>query len=454
MMNLKSVGLKLEADIFHEESDTRAFIATNIAPQVDGDADSIIVVAFRGTASITNLKTDFTWNQESLSDIISNGSSMESEFEIRVTKTLDSEYGSCPVVSVKRNNIDVSENILRNGANRLLKVVPITRQAYPQVHIGFQQTYCQIRNDIITKILEVYQRQLTKAVQNCSHGKTLKLPKIYVTGHSLGGALGQLLALDLSRNVELSNVELNPRDRSIPIHKRTRSSTYSTSETIPLSTRARCNSLPTKQIDNVNEQESINFVHQMLSGTSFDKAIEKRRLKPPIAMYSYGQPRVGNHAFVRFYKQNVPHTFRIVAEDDLITALPFATYSGLYLYKHAGLEVALENGCTGNILVGPTVIETMLRFSKVRTSLQAHLLDNYRKCIESALSPSELQEFYQYRCSSDHSFRGRYNTSDVLPDWVTDVNYSTNQSKSSFELPEDWIANDDKADMFGPDWAR
>jgi len=62
-MNLDSVGLELEADIYNEQSDIRAFVGSNISGRVDGECDSIIVVAFRGTCSTKNLATDFNWGQ-------------------------------------------------------------------------------------------------------------------------------------------------------------------------------------------------------------------------------------------------------------------------------------------------------------------------------------------------------------------------------------------------------
>jgi hypothetical protein len=40
------------------------------------------------------------------------------------------------------------------------------------------------------------------------------------------------------------------------------------------------------------------------------------------------------------------------------------------IYKHAGLEVILDEGRTGNTLVGPTVVETLFRFHKVSSSLR------------------------------------------------------------------------------------
>ena len=65
MMNIQSIGLQLEADIYDDETDTRAVVSTNSSSQVDGEEDSIIVVAFRGTASSTNLKTDLDFKQVS-----------------------------------------------------------------------------------------------------------------------------------------------------------------------------------------------------------------------------------------------------------------------------------------------------------------------------------------------------------------------------------------------------
>jgi len=406
-MNLNSVGLKLEVDIFDEDTDTRAFVATNMHPQIDGETDSIVVIAFRGTASSTNIKTDLNWNQEPLSNSFINGSQLKAEFQIKVQNSSDKEYGTCPTFTMVQN--ETAEGIKTSGAEKILKTVPITRQAFPCIHSGFQYAYFKVRDEIINSVLKVYQRQLGKALERCSENSSpLKLPKIYLTGHSLGGALSQLLALDLATNVEICNINMKKENIG---HKRSYSGVRSMREESIL-TRQRSNTCPPKRVE-MKDNQTTDFIHEMLSGLKFDHHSENRSLRLPIAVYSFGQPRVGNRSFAKFYKLHVPHTFRVVAEDDLVTAFPLAW--GFSLYKHAGLEVALEEGCTGNILVGPTVVETLFRFSKMRTSLNAHLMDNYRKCVESALTSSELQEFYRYRCSGDHSFRGGYNTSDVIP---------------------------------------
>ena len=80
-MNLEAIGLKMEGAVVDELTGTQAYIATNIAPQIDGVEDSIIVVAFRGTANAENMKTDVRsrqvrghpWGRNSLSPFVSDG---------------------------------------------------------------------------------------------------------------------------------------------------------------------------------------------------------------------------------------------------------------------------------------------------------------------------------------------------------------------------------------------
>lgn len=63
---------------------------------------------------------------------------------------------------------------------------------------------------------------------------------------------------------------------------------------------------------------------------------------------------IGNTQFKTVYKSRVPHTFRVITEGDAITSILTVGKGFSGIYRHAGLEVLLEDGCTGNILVGPT----------------------------------------------------------------------------------------------------
>lgn len=230
------------------------------------------------------------------------------------------------------------------------------------VHEGFQDAYSEIRKQIFDLVLPVLQRQLAKSLRSQNNGdaaakkEPLALPKIYCTGHSLGGSLAQLFALDLAANCEL-------------------------------------------------------ILQLQQPGTP------EVRLQPPIGVYTYGQPRVGNRAFSRIYKQRVPHSFRVVNEGDAITTIPNYLCCG-GLYKHAGLEVILDGGMTGNVLVGPTVVETLFRFHKVRTNVAAHQMERYRECLECIFDPSQLLEYYidhnvtyQELMADPHSFDGGVNNS-------------------------------------------
>lgn len=64
-MNLEGLGLRLEGAVVDDVTDTQAYIATNMASQVDGEEDSVIVISFRGTASASNLQTDLKSKQVS-----------------------------------------------------------------------------------------------------------------------------------------------------------------------------------------------------------------------------------------------------------------------------------------------------------------------------------------------------------------------------------------------------
>merc|ERR1712146_322384 len=159
--------------------------------------------------------------------------------------------------------------------------------------------YGEIRKQIFELLLPVLQRQLAKSLRSTKAGakEPLALPKIYATGHSLGGSMAQLFALDLASNCKFI------LQQQIPPTTCTPSPTYPTE--------------PGKYFPD--------------SPGHLSTKVKDVPLQPPIGVYTYGQPRVGNRAFSRLYKQRVPHSFRVVNEGDAFTAIPnYLCCGGLY----------------------------------------------------------------------------------------------------------------------------
>ena len=297
------------------------------------------------------------------------------------------------------------------AGDAFVRASKMARNALPCVHEGFLETYSHVRKQVLECIVEVYHRQYRKAVRRARLSKdpnerrSVHLPKIYITGHSLGGSLGQLLALDLATNCQVIVEQPSRHHEEVDAEFRVAADEPSTLASDSFQTDEE------SQIFQISQNESR-------------RDQNKLALKLPVCCYTYGQPRVGNPAFARLYKPRVPHTFRVVNEGDAVTTMPTRVMCGGQ-YKHAGLEVMLDEGCTGNILVGPTVVETMFRFTKVRTSVVAHSLVHYRENLESGLGRDELQEYYRGHNISDSRSTNTSTVFSGLPDWLTQVKRSS-----------------------------
>lgn len=445
---MDSIGLKLEKAINDAETDTHAFVASNISEQVEGEDDSIIVVAFRGSASISNVKTDLSFRQVPLPEKITSDMpafNIRPGMPIAVDETLwDTEesslpsvlqdmlhgpsgkYTSWPTTTAEsfnaRHPAELDQSVLlptvSNGAKAIIRATPMARQALPCVHEGFLQNYSKIRHETIESIISVLKRQLDKSVERSKHGsQPLTLPKIYITGHSMGGAIAQLLALDLASNCEIIIEQALSKNNGLGSNGGSEVNSKQSLSSLDID-------------DDIMQGEifsELNWLGQNLNTSTPRTPTKKIRLRPPIAVYTYGQSRVGNNAFKTIYKKRVPHTFRVCTEGDAVTSQPTVGPFCGGVYRHAGLEVLLEEGCTGNILVGPTVVETLLRFTKVRTSMAAHSMDRYRESLESALGKDDLKEYYRGhggKVRHDNQISGYPGNGGSLPSWVTNVKRS------------------------------
>eukprot|EP00127_Corallochytrium_limacisporum_P000624 Clim_evm23s22 gene=Clim_evmTU23s22 len=111
-----------------------------------------------------------------------------------------------------------------------------------------------------------------------------------------------------------------------------------------------------------------------------------RFLSAPIAIYSFGAPRVGNAGFANMADMAVPCTYRIVMDGDLVTNLPKHWHFG-NPYKHSGYEIIVDE--LGNVLFSATFVEKAFRL-RGRTYLSSHLVSAYRAALNEALMEQGL----------------------------------------------------------------
>ena len=121
----------------------------------------------------------------------------------------------------------------------------------------------------------------------------------------------------------------------------------------------------------------LNKNHQVCcSGHSLGGALSmlmaywiRRYLKRKPLVYTYGSPRVGNQTFQKIYDDNIPNTFRIVNQCDVIPHIPIAL-NGM-LFRHCGREVCIDK--RGNLIIEPTFIEKFIGPTKHSRGLSGML---------------------------------------------------------------------------------
>lgn len=96
-----------------------------------------------------------------------------------------------------------------------------------------------------------------------------------------------------------------------------------------------------------------------------------RLSRPPLSLVltTYGSPKVGNAAYVRLLTRAVPHHWRVVATNDVVSTAP-----PLPWYRHAGRLVLLDR--TGNLWVEPLAAVARF-FHRDAASVVAHSLGTY-----------------------------------------------------------------------------
>ncbi|KAK9813862.1 hypothetical protein WJX73_002319 [Symbiochloris irregularis] len=99
----------------------------------------------------------------------------------------------------------------------------------------------------------------------------------------------------------------------------------------------------------------------------------------PIACYTFGAPRTGNHTFAREYEGLVPDTWHIINDQDAVPR------SGkfMFIFKRGGQRVIINR--LGDMIVRPLSIEASLRQVPGGLSVSQHLLAAYTVSLVAVL---------------------------------------------------------------------
>eukprot|EP00656_Telonema_subtile_P054699 TRINITY_DN8235_c0_g1_i3.p1 TRINITY_DN8235_c0_g1~~TRINITY_DN8235_c0_g1_i3.p1 ORF type:complete len:446 (-),score=94.99 TRINITY_DN8235_c0_g1_i3:378-1715(-) len=266
-----------------KESDTHAQLAVSTSGQ--------LVVCFRGTGSMANISTDCSVSRR----------------EMRCKDGLQFETDDSDIVHAER---PVEEPSRRRGA-AVVKTAQDATAWFTDVmgSVAGIRDRCMVHGGFVRAYLSVREQLLEQHASLCAQHEPTS---VLVTGHSLGGALATIFALDLLM----------------------------------------------------------------------------RRLHTPeqVWMVTFGQPRVGNHAFAKVFKllTNNSQCFRIVFKGDVVAGIPKL----LWLFKHVEVEVEIDD--EGHVLCDPSPLERSF-VSASHRSAASHSMTSYEAGLRACLTGMDME---------------------------------------------------------------
>ena len=349
----------------------------------------------------------------------SSGSKQESGPRFARSHTMrDTIYGGISAVGTTTKRAvgkigDATEYLLGQSAGLVrsaAKHTPVLNGLVkPFVHSGFWDAYSNVREFVHA----VVRRELKEEPSD-----------IYLTGHSLGGALGTIAALDLAvhtlprvnaYHLKLWNAKREGQHRAGGVAR---------AADAPLGSYAAANmagtdSLSSKSSASASSKKhlatSINDdrdVEQPPSGfgtagatdsaSNFPGSSNKKSSRAPprlkASLYTFGAPKVGNGSFTYLVNKWVSDSFRVVVDGDIVASLPPTAYTPTG-YRHSGTEIVVDSRGRGSIIIDRSFVERWLRPS-TSYSVKVHALLYYHKGILGVKKAAEYFTEHQ----GEHDF--------------------------------------------------
>lgn len=411
-MDLEKYGYKLIDYCYNEEHDTVCVVARH-------QTLNRIVVAFRGTSSKRHWSDNLNYTRKhvdmsaiglpdldkydglgvapiSLSSVLRSHAIESWPYDGDGDDAADTATTGVPMANLGAAILEVGDGIKKMastvvgvtiGATTDLLVSAVahtpglkhTVQTY--VHSGFWEAYWVVR--------EFVHRTLRKELS--AHPSQL-----FFTGHSLGGALASLAAVDVSLHT-LPRINSYLTKQSISLQKAgSRTSATPNEEQNSRSDLSRSND-PT---DEYSRMPSFVDLGSRF-GLEKNRRSTKRKLssvKVKANLYNFGSPRVGNWIFAQLTERVLSTNFRVVVDGDIVTGVPIPSLG----YKHGGTEVIIDAIGAGSIIVDPSFVERQLR-TQSKSSVRVHSLLVYRRGLTGVKDSAEFMREYARDLPDGHT---------------------------------------------------
>ncbi|GIL62264.1 hypothetical protein Vafri_16558 [Volvox africanus] len=126
---------------------------------------------------------------------------------------------------------------------------------------------------------------------------------------------------------------------------------------------------------------SLGGAHALLCAMDIVRELGESLPYDHLMCYTYGAPRVGDHAFAGLYNRVVAETWHVINGNDMVPLAP--KYVGWFVYKQPGHKVVVKR--RGDIIVRPTFTENALIRLPGSRSVRHHLLGSYLRSLMSVL---------------------------------------------------------------------
>lgn len=228
-----------------------------------------------------------------------------------------------------------------------------------RAHTGFVKMYASVREEVVSLLHERLRASRQDGVP----------VRVYLTGHSLGGAVASLCAIDLAsidhhpnkllRRAPGAFISEEPPGREGQdelVMADPRLSQDDSSRTRPLLGSEEVGTIDiVERVGNQKEAErrsgspvvarlAPSFCASQGSSPDSEDGTDFVHVSP--ICYTFGCPRMGNAGFRSIYNVLVPWTFRVVANRDVVTTLPPSIS-----YRQSGREVWLDDAGVSNCVM-------------------------------------------------------------------------------------------------------